>query len=389
MKTIVASHNPDLARDFDRDLLRRNDLRLVPARNTSELLSRLRQGADLCFLDRVMPDGDGVSVLELIRSERSLDPLPVVLVTAAGAPDGDPHEARRVGFADVIELPAPPGGLSLVVGRLLGVPLRRDERFPVRVHVFDAAATPTGISDAYVGTSIDLSEAGILVKAQRDPAVGTQLRIRFALPGRPTELTATGRVVRVDIHAFEPQKGLAVKFEDLSAEDKDALQAYLRVLTAGRPFYWQLTRPTEPGARPTVTLAGLIGGPTELAPLKTLTGPIDYRLRDLERPSATGVQHWMEFVRSVNGTQRLRLLECPVWFVQHAGRIPNLLEGQELHSFYAPFVCTGCGMERDRLLELERDLEGGKRRTPPPLACDACSAALELAEPAEAYFAFL
>jgi hypothetical protein len=109
------------------------------------------------------------------------------------------------------------------------------------------------------------------------------------------------------------------------------------VLTAGRPFCWELARPTEPGASPTVTLAGLIGGPADLQPLKTLTGPST--------------------------------------------------EEQELHLFYAPFFCTGCGFERDRLLEVGRDLNGGKRRTPPQLNCDSCSATLELAEPAEAHFA--
>ena len=72
MKTIVASHNPDLAHDFDRDLLRRRDLRLVTARDTDDLLEKLRAGADLCFIDRVLPDGDAASAVAAIRADKRL-----------------------------------------------------------------------------------------------------------------------------------------------------------------------------------------------------------------------------------------------------------------------------------------------------------------------------
>src|SRR5262249_24661869 len=168
MKTIVASHNPDLARDFDRDLLRRRDLRLVTARNIEELLERLRAGADLCFLDRMLPDGDCASALAAIRDDKSLGRIPVVMVTAARAPGSDRESAQRAGFADVVELPASPGALSLLVARLLGVPLREDERFAVRVHVFEHSSEivvlghgPGHTPHDYLGTSVDLSENGM------------------------------------------------------------------------------------------------------------------------------------------------------------------------------------------------------------------------------------
>jgi CheY-like chemotaxis protein len=395
VKTIVASHNPDLARDFDRDLLKRDDLKLVPARNSTELIARLRAGADLCFLDRVLPDGDGLGVLEQIRADRSLDPLPVVLVTTMGAPHGDPENARQAGFADVVELPAPPGALSLMVGRLLGVPLRRDERFAVRVHVFDAAppsdsAGAASNAPAYLGTSVDLSEAGMLVKSLRPVEVGTLLQIRFALPGRPEELTLRGKVVRVDLRSFEPQRGLAVAFVDPSAAERAALRDYLKVLTGGRPFMWQLSRPDADDVRQAVTLSGVIASADDLKPLAVLRGEIDYRMRDLQRLGADGVQVWLEYVRHVAapaGPQRVRLLECPVWFVQQAGIIPNLTEGQELVSLYAPYGCDACGIDEDRLLDVARDLEGGRRRHAPELRCTLCQQPVQLSEPADSYFA--
>src|SRR5574337_1306169 len=129
------------------------------------------------------------------------------MVTTAGAPADDRAQAQAHGFADVVELPAPPGTLGLRGGRLVGVALREDERFAVRVHVFsaDGAESP----ETYIGTSVDLSENGMLLKARKTAAAGSVLGVRFALPGRAGELSLRGRVVRADDKSFAPQYALA------------------------------------------------------------------------------------------------------------------------------------------------------------------------------------
>ena len=105
---------------------------------------------------------------------------------------GDLTHARSTGFADVVDLPAAPGTLSLLVARLLGVPLREDERFAVRVHVFGSA----GEGDEYLGTSIDLSENGMLLKAKRDvPDPPHKLRRRDSYPLPFAPLTDRIRLV--------------------------------------------------------------------------------------------------------------------------------------------------------------------------------------------------
>src|SRR3954466_1764265 len=137
---------------------------MVTARSIEELVERLRGGGDLCFVDRVLPDGDAEMALATIRADKKLANVPVVLVVTPGSPataGSDRQRARELGFAEVVELPAPPGSLGLLVARLLGMPLREDKRFAVRVHVFDAAG---GSDDSYLGTSADLSERGMLLK---------------------------------------------------------------------------------------------------------------------------------------------------------------------------------------------------------------------------------
>jgi CheY-like chemotaxis protein len=385
VKTIVASHNPDLARDFDRELLRRRDLRLVTARDTDDLLARLRDGADLCFIDRVLPDGDAASALAAVRADKRVANVPVVMVTTTGAPASDRAAAQEAGFADVVELPAAPGTLSMIVGRLLGVPLREDERFAVRVHVFDAAGGSES-PETYIGTSVDLSENGMLLKARKSAAAGAVLGVRFALPGRAGELSLRGRVVRVDDKSFAPQHALALAFEDVTNVDRAALREYLRVLLGGRPFRW---RTVEEGGRTVVELSGVLRVDSDLSPLAALRSDVWLRLREFRRISSDSVQKWIDFVRAMPSGQMLHLVECPIAFVHQANLITNLLERQEVESFFAPYSCAACGLDEERLVDVKRDLDGGKKRQPPPMKCSSCGGALAFDELVEQYFSFL
>jgi CheY-like chemotaxis protein len=386
VKTIVASHNPDLARDFDRDLLRRRDLRLVTARSTGELLDRLRAGADMCFLDRVLPDTDAQTALEAIRADKKLASVPVVMVTTQGAPASDRLRAREQGFADIVELPAAPGVLSLLVARHLGVPLREDERFAVRVHVYDGESSAQSNTENYIGTSVDLSEAGMLLKAKRDVPAGALLQLRFGLPGKAGELHLKGRVVRADVSSFAPARGLALSFEQLTAADRAALHDYLRVLVGGRPFQWLVA---HENGRQVVSLFGVLRGDSDLLPLKLLRGEICFRLRDFRRISSDSVQRWIEFIRGLDMVSRICLLECPISFIHQANLITNLLERQEVLSFFAPYACDNCGLEEEKLIDVKEHLAGGTLRSPPEFKCSGCGGDLFFDDLVEQYFTFL
>lgn len=381
MKTLVASHNPDLARDFDRHLLRRRDLRLKTAHATDDLLASLHEGADLCLLDRVLPDGDAVTALASIRAEPKLAALPVVLMVSRGAPGCDREAARARGFADLIELPAAPDALGLLVGRLLGVPLRGQERFPVRLHVF---RDPPEDEASYLGTSIDLSENGMLLKARHAALAGSTIGLRFSLPGRTGELSLRGRVVRVDSRNFAPQHALALAFTAIADDDRAALCDYLRLLIDGRPL--ALRRVVE-GGRTLFELSGTLRADSDLS---TLCAEARWlRLRDLCRLSADGIQRWIDFARALPPGEQLHLVECPISFIQHANHLPSLLDRQQVESFFAPYLCPACGLDEEHLVDVRRDLAGGARRTPPPARCSGCGAPLSFDELSDQYFAFL
>ena len=335
----------------------------------------------------MLPDGDAASAVAAIRADKRLAHIPLVMVTASGAPAGDRADAQAVGFADIVELPAPPGALGLLVGRLLGVPLREDDRFAVRVHVFDGSGSES--PETYVGTSVDLSENGMLLRAKKSAPAGSVLGMRFALPGRTGELSLRGRVVRADDKAFAPQHALALAFENVTAADRAALHEYLRVLTGDRPFSWRTIEGVgEYGGRTIVELYGVLRGESDVTALARLKGDVWLKLREFRRISSDSVQKWIDIVRAMPA-DRLHLIECPIPFIHQANLITNLLERQEVESFFAPYSCAACGLDEEKLVDVKGDLDGGKRRVPPAHKCSSCGAALAFDELVEQYFAFL
>jgi hypothetical protein len=118
-------------------------------------------------------------------------------------------------------------------------------------------------------------------------------------------------------------------------------------------------------------------------------GDLWVRLRELRRIASDSVQKWIDFVRTLPPGEKLHLVECPVPFMHQANLITNLLERQEVESFFAPYSCPRCGLDEERLIDVKRDLDGGKKRQPPAHVCSSCGGPLAFDELVDEYFAFL
>jgi CheY-like chemotaxis protein len=381
-KTIVLSRNPELAHHFAQELVRRGDLELCTVETARELLSEVTR-ADLCFVDRILPDGSAAEVLAAIRGDRRLASLPVVLVTAPGAPHASRPEAWEQGFDAVLEVPVRPGKLSLLVARLLGVPLRGRDRHPVHVPVFGGAVA----AEDYLGVSEDLSERGMLVRLvpRQRIAVGARLTLRFSLPGEGAPLALRAQAMRLDTQAFAPAVGMGFAFHGVELADREMLRRFLGDVVGGWPFRWHLGSGAGDSGRSEVWLAGTLLPDSDLEPVFALRGPLDLHLGGLRRIAPESVVRWQELLRRF-GRDGVRLQECSVGFVRQAGILPSLIAGMELLSFYAPYRCAACGVEEERLIETRRL---GPELKPPPFTCRACQGPLAFDDLPERYFAFL
>src|SRR3569623_1416759 len=74
----------------------------------TDALNTLHQNSppDVFVLDLMMPDMDGYELLERLRHDESLKPVPIVMYSAVGDPRAD-DRARALGADDFIPKPTP------------------------------------------------------------------------------------------------------------------------------------------------------------------------------------------------------------------------------------------------------------------------------------------
>lgn len=388
MKTIVAAFHPELPRDLRQGLLQRKDLRILPVRTLQDLVERMgRGGVDLALIGPQLGEHGAVSIGQTVRGNKKVHGLPMLLIWTGG---GSVPPGLHAQFDEMIEWPQKAAVLPQILSRLLGLHVREHDRFPLRVHVFHGALASEKIgAETYLGSSIDLSIEGMLLRATRAISVGERLAIRFTLPGRPQPLSITAKVVRADSQSYAPEHTAGLKFEPMPDEARNALRDFFSTWAGGRNFRWNIIRDEQ---RQVIYLSGVLNAEVDLTPLKQLRGELDFHMRDFRRISSDSIQSWLDLMRSLTGASKIRLHECPIQFVQQANAISNLLDNTEVVSFYAPYLCSRCGLDEERLVDVQKDLhdaQGTLQRRPPPFRCVRCGAEMAFDDIPERYFMFL
>ena len=386
MKTIVAAFHPSSPSELHQGLLHRQDIRLFMVHSLPELIDRLGKGADLCLIGPQLADCGAATASQALRNLRRSHPIPLILIHT-----GTAHAvALPPGlFDEVIEWPAQQAMLPFLLARYLGVPARSSERLPLKLHIYLGTANAASSSpDAFLGSSIDISLDGLLLRTNRAVSVGDRLGIRFTLPSRPQAIGVTGRIIRLDTRTHAPDAAVALLFESPPDEVRMALQEFFKS-ASGRACRWKIIRD---GQRQIVKLSGVLSAEVDLSPLKQLRGEIDFNLREFRRISSDSIQAWLDLIRSLRGASKIRLLECPIQFVQQAGAISNLLDNTEVVSFFAPYVCSRCGLDEEQLIDVRRDMyniQGVLERKPPTFGCVRCGTPMTFDDIPERYFMFL
>ncbi len=383
MKTIVAAFHPDLPRGLQQGLLHRHDVQLCHVRSLGELLERLTKGADLCLLGPQLGEHSAVTVAQQVRAGRATRSIPLILLHTTA---GNAAVPQTTSFDEVVEWPARAELLPLLLARYLTLPVRNNERYPVRVHVFGTYGQSS--EAVHLGTSIDLSLDGMLLRTARPINAGDRVVVRFALPGRPLEIQIFGRAVRVEKGAYSPDIGVAILFDAASAPERQQLKEHFAAMS-GRTFRWNIVRE---GQRLHIHLSGVLNAEVDLTALKQLRGELDFYLRDFRRISSDSIQTWLDLMRALTGVAKIRLHECPIAFVQQANAISNLLDNTDVVSFFAPYLCTRCGLDQEQMICVDRDLRDGSGqivRRPPTVKCVSCAGDMTFDDIPERYFMFL
>lgn len=135
-----------------------------------------------------------------------------------------------------------------------------------------------------------------------------------------------------------------------------------------------------------VSFAGEIDEHADFGPLRErLHGAVAFRLGEVRRINSCGVREWVNFVRDLPGVSSLVFAGCSTAFVTQLNMIYNFRGRARIHSFYAPYVCDGCGHDDDILVEVDA---GGQATLPTP-RCPRCGEPMQFDDLPERYLSFL
>ena len=78
----------------------------------------------------------------------------------------------------------------------------------------------------------DINDGGLFIETDNPQPTGTEVCMRFNLPGQPESVATAGRVVRVHNGGLEGPPGMGIEFDALCPEASTAINALIRSLRA-------------------------------------------------------------------------------------------------------------------------------------------------------------
>ena len=149
----------------------------------------------------------------------------------------------------------------------------------------------------------------------------------------------------------------------------------------------------EAAAPGELLLSGVIDEHARLAEVMTRTEQKSRLVLDLGEVTfinSLGVRDWIRFLAlAAQSGVRLELVRVSEPLVQQFNMIVATRTGAQVRSFFAPFACDACGLERSVCIEVEPNLSALRALEPPRVACPTCKAPMAFNDFPERYFSFL
>jgi two-component system, cell cycle response regulator DivK len=181
------------------DLLRAHGYTAEPVRDGREAVARARAfGPDLIVMDIQMPYISGLELIEQLKADSELKPIPIMAVTAYAA-KGDEERIRAAGAEGYVSKPISVVRFVEAVQALLAVPRPQEERAAREARVtrrFDAPAE--SVFDAWldertVGRWLFATPEGEMVRVGIEARVGGRFEIVERRDGEDIAHTGTYR----------------------------------------------------------------------------------------------------------------------------------------------------------------------------------------------------
>jgi anti-anti-sigma regulatory factor len=140
-----------------------------------------------------------------------------------------------------------------------------------------------------------------------------------------------------------------------------------------------------------VRLSGVIDEDNGLTSLIDQIPPgfVAINLAEIERINSCGVRDWVTWLnRLERAGGKVVLTECSPAIVAQINLVHNFTAGGAVKSFYAPYFCPACDLEKVLLIEAN-EMAGQPSPQAPTCRCDECDGVMDFDDMEESYFAFL
>lgn len=110
---------------------------------------------------------------------------------------------------------------------------------------------------------------------------------------------------------------------------------------------------------------------------------------EVYRITSFGLREWAEFIRAIERTAKnIYLVECPPKVVDQLNMVANFAGKGLVYSFYAPYRCDFCDIDRLVPFQVDRDREAIKSMRPPEQPCEVCGNPEYLDEDPATFFTY-
>lgn len=368
MSHILVSNNSELLRHLSAAPFRGLGLDITVVARGDEALALSRElPVDLAILDAELPGISGYDLAKKLTQESKT--CRVVLVMGKRIAGEQMRRLAESGCDEILIAPMSADELYDVVAIQLGLPRHGNRSYRVDI----AQQTPDGwrALDAIVS---NLSVDGARLLAREAIAEGAALRVtlRFQEPEHaPLELSARA----VWVQDGDEEAVIGASFEGITLEQR----ARLSELTQ-----WEIVDDTE---RARIVIKGDLTEAVNLDDLlPEVVGRISFDLSQVRYMNSLGVREWVRFLGRANA-QGYEFHACSPAFVLQASMVSGVLGSGTVVSFFAPYACTECDLQAEKLLQSATVLAANY--VPPTFSCPQCDSLMELDDLPERYFAFL
>jgi type IV pilus assembly protein PilZ len=107
---------------------------------------------------------------------------------------------------------------------------RRSERTDLVVQV-----NYSTIDELFSEFTRDINEGGLFIETEKPRPMGTEVALRFNLPGSDRAVETLGRVVRLSNGEGNSPPGMGIEFDELTLTERQRINEIIRSLRIGPP----------------------------------------------------------------------------------------------------------------------------------------------------------